>query len=97
MRSLVVLDADRDWLRDRIERRFDIMLDAGALEEAQRNLRNWDPKAPSSKAIGAPELIAHLKGEITLDEARSAAIIASQQYAKRTSDDQTGWNNSLFR
>ncbi|MCK0143652.1 tRNA (adenosine(37)-N6)-dimethylallyltransferase MiaA [Aliiroseovarius sp. F20344] len=77
------LDADRDWLRDRIERRFDMMLDAGALEEAQRNLQSWDPKAPSSKAIGAPELIAHLKGEITLDEARSAAIIASQQYAKR--------------
>lgn len=77
------LDADRDWLRDRIARRFDIMLDTGALEEAQRNLRNWDPKAPSAKAIGAPELIAHLKGEITLDAARSAAIIASQQYAKR--------------
>lgn len=77
------LDADRDWLRDRIARRFDIMLDTGALEEAQRNLRNWDPKAPSSKAIGAPELIAYLKGEITLDAARSAAIVASQQYAKR--------------
>ncbi len=28
------LDAERDWLRDRIERRFDIMLDEGALEEA---------------------------------------------------------------
>ncbi|SPF76366.1 tRNA dimethylallyltransferase [Aliiroseovarius pelagivivens] len=77
------LDAERDWLRDRIERRFDIMLQDGALDEAQRNLATWDPKAPSSKAIGAPELIAHLKGEITLEDAREAAIIASQQYAKR--------------
>ncbi|WP_424939976.1 tRNA (adenosine(37)-N6)-dimethylallyltransferase MiaA [Aliiroseovarius sp. S253] len=77
------LEAERDWLRDRIERRFDIMLQEGALEEAQRNLVTWDPKAPSAKAIGAPELIAHLKGEITLDEARASAIIASQQYAKR--------------
>ncbi len=41
------------------------------------------PHAPSSRAIGAPELIAHLKGEITLDEARTAAIIATRQYAKR--------------
>lgn len=77
------LDAEREWLRDRIERRFDIMLNAGALDEAQHNLATWDPKAPSSKAIGAPELIAHLKGEMTLDAARAAAIIASQQYAKR--------------
>ena len=77
------LDAERDWLRDRIERRFDIMLQDGALDEAQRNLATWDSKAPSSKAIGAPELIAHLKGEITLEDAREAAIIASQQYAKR--------------
>lgn len=77
------LDADRDWLRDRIALRFDLMLQDGALTEAHRNLSDWDPKAPSAKAIGAPELIAHLKGEMTLDQARSAAIIASQQYAKR--------------
>ncbi|MDA5094887.1 tRNA (adenosine(37)-N6)-dimethylallyltransferase MiaA [Aliiroseovarius sp. KMU-50] len=78
-----VMDADRDWLRERIERRFDLMLDGGALEEASANLAEWDPKAPHAKAIGAPELIAHLKGEITLSEARDLAIIASQQYAKR--------------
>lgn len=77
------LDADRDWLRDRIERRFDLMIAEGALDEARANLPGWDPRAPHAKAIGAPELIAHLKGEITLDEARDRAIIASQQYAKR--------------
>ena len=78
-----VLEADRDWLRERIARRFDLMLDHGALDEARANLANWNPKDPSAKAIGAPELIAHLKGEMTLDEARARAIIASQQYAKR--------------
>ncbi|WP_424943398.1 tRNA (adenosine(37)-N6)-dimethylallyltransferase MiaA [Aliiroseovarius crassostreae] len=77
------LDADRDWLRDRIERRFDLMIAEGALNEARANLPDWDPKAPHAKAIGAPELIAHLKGEMTLDQARDRAIIASQQYAKR--------------
>jgi tRNA dimethylallyltransferase len=79
----IVLDAERDWLKARIERRFDAMLEAGALEEARANLPRWDRAGGARKAIGAPELIAHLRGEITLADAREAAIIASRQYAKR--------------
>ena len=81
--TALVLQADREWLTPRIERRFDMMLTAGALDEVRANLTGWDPATPSSKAIGAPELIAHLRGELTLDKARAAAIIASRQYAKR--------------
>lgn len=79
----LVIDADRDWLNDRIARRFDRMLDEGALEEARANLPRWDTAGGARKAIGAPELIAHLRGEMTLPQAREAAIIASRQYAKR--------------
>jgi tRNA dimethylallyltransferase len=79
----LVIDADRDWLNDRIALRFDTMLEQGALEEARANLPRWDAAGGARKAIGAPELIAHLKGDITLAEAREAAIIASRQYAKR--------------
>ncbi|KRS14226.1 tRNA delta(2)-isopentenylpyrophosphate transferase [Roseovarius atlanticus] len=79
----ILIDAPKDWLTPRIERRFDAMLDAGALDEARDNLATWSPAHQSSKAIGAPELIAHLNGEITLDAARAAAIIATRQYAKR--------------
>ncbi len=79
----IVIDAPRDWLRDRIERRFDAMIAGGALEEARANLEGWSETLPSAKAIGARELIEHLQGRLTLDEARSRAIIASQQYAKR--------------
>ncbi|WP_109666147.1 tRNA (adenosine(37)-N6)-dimethylallyltransferase MiaA [Roseicyclus mahoneyensis] len=79
----ILIDADRDWLADRITRRFDKMLDTGALEEARTNLPRWDHAGGARKAIGAPELIAHLQGEITLAQAREAAIIASRQYAKR--------------
>ena len=78
-----VLDAPKDWLTPRIERRFDSMLASGALEEARANLADWDPSLPSSKAIGAPELIAHLRGESTLGEAREQAIVATRQFAKR--------------
>jgi tRNA dimethylallyltransferase len=79
----LVLVPDVAWLNDRIERRFHQMLSAGALDEARANLPDWDPKRPSSKAIGAPELIAHLRGEIPLPEATETAILASRQYAKR--------------
>lgn len=79
----VVVDAPKAWLDPRIERRFDLMLKAGALEEARANLATWNPADLSAKAIGAPELIGHLKGEMTLDQAREAAIIATRRFAKR--------------
>ncbi|MFM7335387.1 MAG: tRNA (adenosine(37)-N6)-dimethylallyltransferase MiaA [Tabrizicola sp.] len=79
----LVLVPEVDWLNVRIDRRFREMLDEGALDEASANLSSWDPKRPSSKAIGAPELIGHLKGEMSLPAAIEAAVTASRQYAKR--------------
>ena len=79
----LLIDAPRDWLTPRIERRFDAMLAGGALEEARANLDDWDPARPSARAIGAPELIAHLRGDLTLEQARDAATVATRQYAKR--------------
>ncbi|RJL06950.1 tRNA (adenosine(37)-N6)-dimethylallyltransferase MiaA [Paracoccus aestuarii] len=78
----LVVTADRDWLADRIARRFHAMLDQGALEEARAALPAWDPAAQWARAIGAPELIAHLQGRMTLPEATERAVIASCQYAK---------------
>ncbi|MEP2642234.1 tRNA (adenosine(37)-N6)-dimethylallyltransferase MiaA [Roseobacter sp.] len=79
----IVFDTPRDWLNDRIERRFDLMLAAGALDEARTVLPTYDPSLPAHRAIGAPELIAHLRGDMTLPEARERAIIATRQFAKR--------------
>ena len=79
----LVLTPDVDWLNTRIDLRFHQMLTEGALEEARENLPGWDPRLPSSRAIGGPELIAHLTGEMSLVEATEAATLASRQYAKR--------------
>jgi tRNA dimethylallyltransferase len=79
----LVLDANRDWLAGRIALRFERMLAEGALDEARANLPRWDQAGGAAKAIGAPELIAYLRGEMTLEAAREAAIISSRQYAKR--------------
>lgn len=79
----LVLVPEVPWLNARIDRRFQQMLTEGALDEARANLPDWDPARPSSKAIGGPDLISHLKGELTLDQAAEAATLASRQYAKR--------------
>jgi tRNA dimethylallyltransferase len=79
----LVLTPETAWLDARIARRFNAMLTSGALDEAAANLSDWDPLLPSAKAIGAPELIAHLQGDLTIDEAIFAAVRASRQYAKR--------------
>ena len=79
----ILVDAPKAWLNARIARRFDAMLADGALDEARANLATWTPDHLSSKAIGAPELIAHLQGQMTLAAAREAATIATRQFAKR--------------
>jgi tRNA dimethylallyltransferase len=81
--NALVLDAPKDWLTPRIDRRFDLMLEQGALDECRANLAGWQPDHPSARAIGAAELMAHLRGEMPLDQAIDLAKIATRQYAKR--------------
>ncbi len=79
----LVLTPETGWLNDRIDRRFAAMIAGGALEEARENLAGWNPARPASRAIGGPELIAHLQGALSLEAAIAAATLASRQYAKR--------------
>ena len=79
----VVLRPDVGWLDARISLRFHQMLRAGALDEVASESPFWDPARPSSRAIGAAELMDHLRNERSLEDATQAAILASRQYAKR--------------
>ena len=79
----LVLDPGRDALLPRIAARFDAMLAAGAVDEVRAVLPRWDAAMPAARAIGAAEIAAHLRGEITLEAAREAAIVATRRYAKR--------------
>jgi len=80
----LLLDADRDWLATRISTRFDAMIAQGAIDEVRHNLEiGWTPSAPSSKAIGAPELVDYLKGNRCLKDAVDAGKAATRQFAKR--------------
>jgi tRNA dimethylallyltransferase len=79
-----VLKPNRDWLIERIARRFRAMIANGALEEV-RALRDggFSADLPAARALGVPQLIAHLADQLTLDQAIEQAIIQTRQYAKR--------------
>ncbi|AZO01557.1 tRNA (adenosine(37)-N6)-dimethylallyltransferase MiaA [Mesorhizobium sp. M9A.F.Ca.ET.002.03.1.2] len=79
-----VIEPDRAALVERIEARFDRMLDKGALDEVRRLTDlGLDPDLPAMKAIGVRELQAAMAGELGFPEAIERAKIATRQYAKR--------------
>lgn len=81
---LIGLMPPRDQLYARIDRRFETMLDRGAIDEAARfDALGLSPALPANKALGLRELRRHLKGEIDLTEAVRLAQQASRNYAKR--------------
>ena len=79
----LLMVADTAWLNTRISSRFDAMLAAGALDEARQNRPTWSPERPSAKVIGAAQLMAHLDGQMSLDQVRDTVTIATRQFAKR--------------
>src|SRR5690606_32049973 len=81
LRPLVLLPP-REWLYERCDRRFQIMIDEGAMEEVESLLRKGLPDdCPVMRAIGVPELSAVIRGEMDLGEAKVRAMAATRQYA----------------
>jgi tRNA dimethylallyltransferase len=80
----VALTPPREALYAGIERRFEAMLAAGALDEVRAfAARGLDPALPAHKAHGAPALMAHLRGELSLQEAAEIGKRDTRRYAKR--------------
>ena len=82
--AAILLTPPREALRDAIATRFAAMLRQGALEEVRALLDlGLDPALPAMRAHGVPELAAHLRGEITLEEAGRRIELVTGQYTKR--------------
>ena len=65
---LLVLDMELDALTPRLARRIDLMLEQGALDEARAARRRCDDAAaPGWSGIGCAEVLAHLRGELSLE------------------------------
>ena len=80
----IFVTPERALLNAGIERRFDAMLEAGALAEvAALRARKLDPALPVMRALGVPHLLRHLEGEIDLDTAARLSKRDTRAYAKR--------------
>ena len=79
----IVMDAPKEWLNTRIERRFSSMLNDGALDEVAEMEKRYDAALPAFRAIGVDQCRAVLNGALSKEAAAEAASIATRQYAKR--------------
>nr|WP_324827522.1 tRNA (adenosine(37)-N6)-dimethylallyltransferase MiaA [Qipengyuania sp. Z2] len=80
----LVLLPDREWLYQRCDARFEIMMETGAVAEVDTLLaRNIDPSLPVMRAIGVREISSFLQGELSRDQAITAGQTSTRQYAKR--------------
>jgi tRNA dimethylallyltransferase len=80
----IIIEPDRAILHERINARFETMMEAGAIGEVEALLaRALDTQLPAMKAIGVRQIAAWLEGTMTRDEAIARAQAATRQYAKR--------------
>lgn len=83
LRAMILLPP-REWLHERCDTRFSLMMEIGAIAEVDALLRLKLPQdAPVLRAIGVPEISAMLRGEIDEPECIARGQAATRQYAKR--------------
>lgn len=82
--AAILLDPPRAELRAAIAARWEAMLEAGAIEEVRAlAAQGLDPALPAMRAHGVPELVAHLAGRMSLEDASRRAVLNTGQYTKR--------------
>ncbi|MDE1915990.1 MAG: tRNA (adenosine(37)-N6)-dimethylallyltransferase MiaA [Sphingomonadales bacterium] len=80
----LILLPERDWLYERCDRRFALMIERGAVGEVEALLaRGLGEDMPVMRAIGVPQIAGYLRGMSNLEEARAQGSQATRNYAKR--------------
>ncbi|MBQ2891091.1 MAG: tRNA (adenosine(37)-N6)-dimethylallyltransferase MiaA [Clostridia bacterium] len=81
---IIGIDMDRELLYERINKRVDIMLDHGLLDEIKALMnKGFDKSSTAFQAIGYKEFISYFEGEISFPEAVDKVKQESRRYAKR--------------
>ena len=82
--TMFAIDVARDVLYDKINRRVDIMMDMGLVDEVKSIVEMGIGKDTTAmQAIGYKEIVQYLEGEITIEEAVDKIKQGSRRYAKR--------------
>jgi tRNA dimethylallyltransferase len=95
--ELALVPSDRAWLHDRINRRFDLMLQDGLVEEL-RGLRQRYPLhagLPSMRCVGYRQAWQYLEGEIDAAQLAAQGKAATRQLAKRQLTWLRGWEGAV--
>lgn len=76
---------NREILYERIDRRVDLMMQDGLLDEVRALWEGglFDRCPTAAQAIGYKELLGYLRGEATLEQAVTSLKLATRHYAKR--------------
>ena len=81
---MICIDWDRDVLYDRINRRVDIMIKSGLLEEVKGLMdMGYTKELNSMKGIGYKEIMDYYDGKMSLEDAVELIKQSSRRYAKR--------------
>jgi tRNA dimethylallyltransferase len=79
-----VLVPERADLDRRIDARVHAMIDAGLVDEVRALLDvGVAPDSPAMSATGYREIVAHLRGDVSLDDAVAQIQQGTRQYARR--------------
>ncbi len=79
----IFLTRDRNELYDRINKRVDIMISKGLIDEARKIYDKYEKSLYKISSIGYKELFLYFDGKITLEEAVDEIKRESRRYAKR--------------
>ena len=84
-RVITLAFRDRELLYNRIDRRVDMMIEEGLIEETKRLIADgvFERSVTAAQAIGYKELFPYLDGEDTLENCVEELKRASRRYAKR--------------
>ncbi len=81
---VLVLDPGPARGDDAIERRVDVMLDAGWLAEVEKlRAAGYDGRHRAMSSLGYKQLLDVVEGQSSLRDARAAIVVATRQYARR--------------
>ena len=82
--NLSILPNDRKSIHKNIEKRFNIMINDGLIEEVSFLLKKYvDLKLPAMSTIGYKEVNKYLSGNIGLNDMKEEILSATRQLAKR--------------
>ena len=74
---------DREKLYDRINKRVDIMLEQGLIQEVQSLVKKYNEFPTAMQGLGYKEVVQYLKNEISYDEMVDKIKMETRRYAKR--------------